>query len=146
MDSDFLQDLFTDSFYSATFVPLYDHFMFTMLVLFEIGTPATLIVVATLGAVLGSTVGWLIGDLIRGFEKKRWFKISQENLTLFDTYMNRYGVFLLLISWLTMGWIFPLIAGFLRVRIRKFLPFIVLCWAGFYLYAYDALSGVGTVQ
>lgn len=93
-----------------------------------------LIAVATLGNVLGSTVNWYLGRQIERFKDRSWFPVSAERLTQAQGYYQRYGSWVLLLSWVPIiGDPITLVAGVLRERLGRFLLLVSLAKAGRYI-------------
>ncbi len=61
--------------------------------------PWLLILVATIGDVLGSVVNWLIGRFPHGYRDRRWFPHPRPGLERAEHTYRRYGLWTLLSSW-----------------------------------------------
>lgn len=66
----------------------------------------------------GMGLHWLVKTSKQGLNEK-WYKKVQG-------YFNKYGVFTLLLTWITLGGIIPIIAGFLRTPLKIALPLILV--------------------
>jgi membrane protein YqaA with SNARE-associated domain len=87
-----------------------------------------LVLVATVGNVLGSLINWWLGLYAEHFKHKRWFPVSAEALDRASRWFGKYGLWSLLLSWLPIiGDPLTLFAGVMRVRL---LPFIILVTIG----------------
>lgn len=87
-----------------------------------------LVMVATLGNVMGSCVNWGLGLYIDHFRDRRWFPVSPDALDRASHWFGKYGLWSLLLAWLPIiGDPLTLFAGIMRVR---FVPFIVLVTIG----------------
>lgn len=83
-----------------------------------------LIVVATVGNVLGSIINWYLGRYILRFKNKRWFPSSEQQLERAQNWYRRYGRWSLLASWLPIvGDPLTVVAGVMKEPIG---PFIIL--------------------
>ena len=83
-----------------------------------------LLVVASFGNILGSSVNWYLGKKILIFKDKRWFPASERQIARSEIYFKKYGIWSLLLAWVpVIGDPLTLIAGVLRV---KFLTFLTL--------------------
>jgi len=101
--------------------------------------PWLLILVATGGNVLGSFLNWLMGRYLHGYRDRRWFPVSQAGLSRAERAFNRWGVWTLLLSWVPIiGDPLTIVAGFLRVPLKLFLPIVIVAKAGRYI----AISGI----
>jgi membrane protein YqaA with SNARE-associated domain len=72
--------LFFSAFGAATLLPLQSEAVLVGLLLRQPEAWATLLLVATLGNVLGSVVNWLLGRAIEHLRDKRWFPFSASQL------------------------------------------------------------------
>ena len=83
-----------------------------------------LLVVASFGNILGSSVNWYLGKKILIFKDKKWFPASGTKLEISEIYFKKYGIWSLLLAWVpVIGDPLTIIAGVLRV---KFLTFLTL--------------------
>ena len=83
-----------------------------------------LLVVASFGNILGSSVNWYLGKKILIFKDKRWFPASERQIARSEIYFKKYGIWSLLLAWVPIiGDPLTIIAGVLRV---KFLTFLTL--------------------
>jgi membrane protein YqaA with SNARE-associated domain len=101
--------------------------------------PWLLILTATAGNVLGSLLNWLMGRYLHGYRDRRWFPVSQAGLSRAERVFKRWGVWMLLLSWVPIiGDPLTLVSGLLRVPLKVFLPIVLVAKAGRYI----AISGV----
>ena len=90
-------------------------------------SPFLLVVVATIGNVLGSLLNFGIGYWASQNALKKWFGLSDKKFDLAQQRFKKYGVFLLLFSWVpVIGDAITVAAGVLRVRLMLFLPLVLL--------------------
>ncbi|MEY4761222.1 MAG: inner membrane protein YqaA [Pseudomonadota bacterium] len=83
-----------------------------------------LLLVASVGNVLGSVVNWLLGRGIERFRDRRWFPAKGDAFDRAQRLYQRYGRWSLLLSWAPfIGDPLTLAAGVLR---EPFLPFLAL--------------------
>ena len=119
--------MFTSAFFAATFVPFSSEIAMTA-ALAAGGAIQWLIVVATLGNVLGAVVNWGFGRFIEHFRDRRWFPADVKQLQRAQAWFRRYGVWSLLLAWApVVGDALTIIAGMMRVHIA---PFLILVTAG----------------
>jgi membrane protein YqaA with SNARE-associated domain len=98
-----------------------------------------LILVATVGNVLGSLVNWLLGRFLHHHRDKRWFPVPCRSLERAERVYRRWGLWTLLLSWMpVVGDPLTLVAGLLRTPLKLFLPIVTLAKAG----RYCAVAGV----
>jgi membrane protein YqaA with SNARE-associated domain len=84
----------------------------------------SLLVVASFGNILGSSVNWYLGKKILIFKDKKWFPASETQIERSEIYFKKYGIWSLLLAWVpVIGDPLTIIAGVLRV---KFLTFLTL--------------------
>jgi membrane protein YqaA with SNARE-associated domain len=126
--------LFLSAFLSATLLPGSSEAMLVGLLSAGHAPVAVLVVVATVGNVLGSTVNWLLGRFFAHYRGRRWFPVSQRAYERAEYWYRRYGVWSLLLAWLPIiGDPLTLIAGVLRTDIRWFLVLVTVGKAARYL-------------
>lgn len=126
--------LFLSAFGAATLLPLQSEAVLVGLLLAEPQAVAQLLVVATLGNVLGSVVNWLLGRGIERLRDKRWFPLKPAQLEKAGERYRRYGHWSLLLSWLPIvGDPLTLVAGVMREPFWRFLLLVTLAKGGRYL-------------
>jgi len=128
-----LLGLFSAAFIAATLLPAQSEAVLVALLLQ--GHPlGTLVLVATLGNVLGSCVNWWLGRQALRFQDRRWFPVGRVRLAQAQGWYRRYGRWTLLASWLpVVGDPITLVAGVMREPLRTFLPIVTVAKAGRYL-------------
>lgn len=89
------------------------------------GDPWLLVLSATTGNIIGSIINYFIGRYVSGLAGRRWFPATEAQMQRASTAFNRYGVWILLMSWLpAAGDLITTIAGLLRTDFRLFLVLI----------------------
>jgi len=125
--------LFLSAFGAATLLPLQSEAVLVALLLTGQYPLWALLLVATLGNVLGSWVNWLLGRSIEHYRERRWFPVTPNRLQQAQAWYARYGRWSLLLSWLpVIGDPLTLIAGVMRERLWIFLLIVTLAKAGRY--------------
>lgn len=120
--------LFLSAFTSATLLPGSSEVALLALLARGQGDPALLVVVATVGNVLGSSVTWVLGRFFSHLRDRPWFPVGREAYNRAIGWFGRYGVWSLLLSWVpVVGDAITLVAGLLRIRL---LPFLLLVSIG----------------
>lgn len=116
--------LFGSAFIAATILPLQSEAVLVALLAAGAHPAWVLIVVATIGNVLGSVVNWYLGRFLLRFREKRWLPTSEHQLERAQNWYRRYGRWSLLGSWLpVVGDPLTVVAGVLR---EPLVPFLVL--------------------
>ena len=87
----------------------------------------TLVLIATVGNVLGSFITYAMGRLGNEAVHKKWLRISAEQTARAEGWFNRYGKASLLLAWLPIaGDPLCLIAGLLRCHLITFLILVTI--------------------
>ncbi|WP_061237489.1 YqaA family protein [Ectopseudomonas composti] len=125
--------LFLSAFGAATLLPLQSEAVLVALLLAGQHPLWALLLVATLGNVLGSWVNWLLGRSLEHYRERRWFPVSPARLQQAQVWYARYGRWSLLLSWMPLiGDPLTLVAGVMRERLWIFLVIVTLAKAGRY--------------
>ena len=94
-----------------------------------------LLVVASFGNILGSSVNWYLGKKILIFKDKRWFPASERQIAKSEIYFKKYGIWSLLLAWVpVIGDPLTIIAGVLRVRFLTFLTLVSISKLSRYIF------------
>lgn len=89
------------------------------------GEPVSLVLVATLGNLLGSVVTYGLGRLGNQVLRQRWLRISDQALARAETWFARWGTPGLLFAWLpVIGDPLCFVAGLLRVGLVRFVVLV----------------------
>ena len=126
--------LFLAAFVAATILPLQSEAALVGLILADHQPLWALIVVASIGTVLGSVVNWLLGRGIERFRDRRWFPVGRPSLERAQGWYRRYGKWSLLLSWAPIvGDPLTVVAGVLREPLLPFLALVTIAKTGRYL-------------
>jgi membrane protein YqaA with SNARE-associated domain len=129
-----LAGLFLAAFAAATLIPAQSEAVLVALILAANQPVWLLLLVATVGNVLGSTVNWVMGRFLIRFADRRWFPFSQAKLDKAIAWYARWGHWSLLASWVpVIGDPLTLVAGLLREPLWRFLLVVTLAKGGRYL-------------
>ena len=135
--------LFISAFGAATLLPLQSEAVLITLLIQELSNPLYLILVATIGNVLGSCVNWWLGLKIEHFKDKKWFPVSEQRLVQAQQIYHKYGFYSLLLSWTpVVGDPITLIAGLMKENFWRFLLIVTIAKGGRYLTLYALYLGV----
>lgn len=111
-----LWGLFIGTFLAATVVPFSSDALFVGVILAS-DRPLACLLVATLGNWLGSVLSYWVGWLGRWEWIEKWFKVKRETLDKQKRYLDKYGVWVALASWVPfIGDVFPIALGFYRTK------------------------------
>jgi membrane protein YqaA with SNARE-associated domain len=126
--------LFLSALGAATLLPLQSESVLVALLLSGAYPAWALLLVASLGNILGALINWLLGLYIEHFRDKRWFPVSPKRLQQAQNWYARYGRWSLLLSWMPIiGDPLTLVAGVMRERLWVFLLIVSLAKTGRYL-------------
>ena len=120
--------LFIISFLAATILPFSSEFTLGGLISTNNYNSLLLLIFASLGNVLGSTLNWILGFYFRNLSIKKWFPFQDNQINKASSWFKRFGQWSLLFAWVPfVGDPLTLVAGLLRVN---FLNFIILVSIG----------------
>lgn len=126
--------LFSSAFVAATILPMQSEAVLVGLLVAGAHPAFVLIIIATVGNVLGSVVNWYLGRYLLRFKERRWFPSSGRQLERAQTWYRRYGRWSLLGSWLpVVGDPLTVIAGVMREPLLPFLLLVTIAKATRYL-------------
>jgi len=120
--------LFTVSFLVATIIPFGSEIYFATLLAMGNYNSLLLLIVASIGNILGSVFNWICGYYAAYFIQKKWFPINQNQIDKATKFFSKYGKWSLLLAWVPfIGDPLTFVAGTLRYSI---IPFVVLVSIG----------------
>ena len=126
--------LFLVAFGAATILPLQSEWAVVALLLDGSRHWEVVVLVASLGNILGSMVNWLLGRSFARLKDKRWFPASQQNMRRAEGWYHRYGRVSLLLSWVPIiGDPLTIAAGVLREPLWSFTLLVGIAKIGRYL-------------
>lgn len=121
--------LFLASFLASTILPFGSEGILVYLVYEKFNIPA-LVLVASIGNYFGACTSYYIGLKGRGLVE-RYLRIDSKDIEKAEKYFSKYGMYLLLFTWLPfIGDAFTVAGGLLRLR---FWMFSVLVFTGKFL-------------
>jgi membrane protein YqaA with SNARE-associated domain len=133
--------LFAISFLAATILPFSSELTLAGLVTTSNYDNLLLLIVASLGNVLGSVVNWILGFYSRNLSTKRWFPFKDKQIEKSSKWFNRFGRWSLLFAWVPIiGDSLTLVAGLLRVKFVEFLILVTIGKVSRYLIIFYLLS------
>ena len=120
--------LFIISFLAATILPFSSELTLAGLMATSSYDNLLLLIIASLGNILGSVVNWILGFYSRNLSTKKWFPFKDEQIERSSKWFNKFGRWSLLFAWVPIiGDPLTLAAGLLRI---KFLEFLILVTIG----------------
>ncbi|MFO0388773.1 MAG: YqaA family protein [Alphaproteobacteria bacterium] len=126
--------LFFASFLAATVFPAQSEGMLAAMHLTGAYNVYALVLVATVGNVLGSCINWLLGKYITHFQHRKWFPVKAAALHKAEATYKKYGVWTLLFAWVpVLGDPLTVAAGFLRTPLPLFLLLVTIGKAARYI-------------
>lgn len=131
-----LAGLFMTAFLAATFLPVNSEVALGAAVLKTDIPVWLLVVVASVGNVLGSCVNWGLGLYLGMFKDRKWFPIKPEELAKAQGTYHKYGRWSLLLSWVpVIGDPLTMIAGVMKEPLRVFIPLVAIAKTARYIAA-----------
>tara|TARA_B110000027_G_scaffold109942_1_gene117613 strand:+ start:63 stop:479 length:417 start_codon:yes stop_codon:yes gene_type:complete len=133
--------LFVISFLAATILPFSSELTLAGLIATSSYDNLLLLIIASLGNVLGSVVNWILGFYSRNLSKKKWFPFKDEQIEKSSKWFNKFGRWSLLFVWVPIiGDPLTLAAGLLRVKFIEFLILVTIGKVSRYLVIFYLLS------
>ena len=133
--------LFAISFLAATILPFSSELTLAGLIATSSYDNLLLLIIASLGNVLGSVVNWILGFYSRNLSKKKWFPFKDEQIEKSSKWFNKFGRWSLLFVWVPIiGDPLTLAAGLLRVKFIEFLILVTIGKVSRYLVIFYLLS------
>ncbi len=125
--------LFLAALVSATLIPGQSEAVLVGLLLAG-HSPWLLLIVASVGNILGSVLNWIVGRGMERFRDRRWFPVRAEALDRAQRWYTKYGKWSLLLSWApVVGDPLTIVAGVMRESFPMFLLLVAIAKIGRYL-------------
>ena len=119
--------LFASSFSSSKILPGHSELTLTAFITQREYETIYLIIVTSIGNVLGSIVNWYLGLYFIKFKNKKWFPFNEKNMNNSSKWFLKYGKWSLLLSWVPfVGDGLTLIAGVLKVPLYEFVLLVTV--------------------
>jgi membrane protein YqaA with SNARE-associated domain len=136
-----LSGLFLAAFLAATPIPFQSEVVFLALLAAQTADPLVLVIIASIGNVLGSCLTYAVGRGVGGQRSARWFPLRPDQLAKAEAWFRKWGLWALLLSWAPGGDLIVALSGVLRVPVLTFLTLVTI--AKTLRYAAVALIGLG---
>ncbi len=126
--------LFFIALLSASILPLQSEAVLSGLLLSHHYPVWQLLIIASIGNILGSLLNWYLGKYLQHFQQRRWFPVKPEQLNKASCWYQKYGKWSLLLSWVpVIGDPLTVIAGVLREPVLPFLLLVAIAKVSRYL-------------
>ena len=133
--------LFMISFLAATILPFSSELTLAGLMATSSYDNLLLLIIASLGNILGSVVNWILGFYSRNLSTKKWFPFKDEQIERSSKWFNKFGRWSLLFAWVPIiGDPLTLAAGLLRIKFVEFLILVTIGKISRYLAIFYLLS------
>ena len=130
----FYSGLFASSFLAATILPAQSEAGLAALLSMGELSVLWLIAVASIGNILGAVVNWFLGRHLEKLKSRKWFPVSEAQMTHATRWFQKIGVWSLLLSWMPIiGDPITLAAGVFGVRFSLFLALVSIAKIGRYI-------------
>lgn len=128
----FSLQLFLEAIHRASIVPFGNDLTFYAMKYFATYDMAAPVILSVIGASLGHVFNWYVGRTLAYFEYKGKFRISPHYYERIRGFFDKYGVYLLFFCWLPLCNLLVVAAGFLKLPLKKVMPFVVAGLAAHY--------------
>jgi membrane protein YqaA with SNARE-associated domain len=126
--------LFFSALIAATVFPAQSEMVLVYLVQQAAHPVWALVVVASIGNVLGSVINYALGYSVHRFKDRRWFPASPQQMDRAQAFYAKWGRYSLLASWVPIiGDPITVVAGVLRDRFLVFLILVAIAKSGRYV-------------
>ena len=126
--------VFLSAFVAATLLPAQSEAVLSFYILSAPQTVLALILVATVGNVLGSVVNWVVGFYATRFQNRKWFPATPSQIKRAEKFYRKYGRYSLLLCWVPfIGDPITVIAGVLREPVLSFLILVTIAKSARYI-------------
>ena len=126
--------VFLSAFVAATLLPAQSEAVLSFYILSAPQTVFALILVATVGNVLGSVVNWVVGFYATRFQNRKWFPATPSQIKRAEKFYRKYGRYSLLLCWVPfIGDPITVIAGVLREPVLSFLILVTIAKSARYI-------------
>ncbi|NLU12102.1 MAG: DedA family protein, partial [Gammaproteobacteria bacterium] len=85
---------------AATLLPMQSEAALVALLTLKPSAVYSLVLVASLGNIIGSQINWWLGTQLQRWQTRRWFPVTPAQLERAQHWYQRYGRWSLLLSWL----------------------------------------------
>ena len=126
--------VFISAFLAATILPAQSEAVLAYHLAASPSPMARLVLVATIGNVLGAVVNWGLGRYLAHFSDRAWFPVRPDQMEKAERKYRTFGRYSLLLSWVPfIGDPITVIAGVLREPLWSFILLVTLAKAARYI-------------
>ncbi|MGZ5280497.1 MAG: YqaA family protein [Pseudobdellovibrionaceae bacterium] len=126
--------LFFVSFVAATLFPAQSEVLLAKMVIDHQYEWRVLVLIASVGNVLGSVVNWALGRYFVQFSDRKWFPVKPHQMRRYETLYRKYGRWSLLLSWMPfVGDPLTVMAGILKEPLHVFVVLVSVAKISRYL-------------
>jgi membrane protein YqaA with SNARE-associated domain len=119
---------------AASVLPMASEPMLVGMLLLADAQPWLLVLVASLGNVLGSVINYVLGRMIERFRDRPWFPADNRALDRAQGWYHRWGRWSLLLSWAPIiGDPLTVVAGVMREPLWSFVLLVAIAKTGRYV-------------
>ena len=115
-----LGGLFIVAFGAATILPFQSEIVFVALQARGEISIVWIVIVASIGNILGSGLNYALGRVLERYKDRRWFPTSEAQLERARAWYQKWGVWTLLFSWAPLGDALTIVAGVMRTNVWLF--------------------------
>ncbi|MDX2112148.1 MAG: hypothetical protein SFW63_00195 [Alphaproteobacteria bacterium] len=119
-------NVFFEAFHTATIIPFSSEATMAAMKAFGGFNIPAAIVLAIAGGVLGQMFNWWLGTFLASKRPSNGWNIPDSFYDKARHIFNTYLVFLLVLSWVTLGNFFTLAAGFLGAKPKMVFPLVLI--------------------
>lgn len=126
--------MFASAFLAATILPAQSELVLIGFITGGAHSLAWMLVLASVGNVLGSLVNYVLGLYLQSFQDRRWFPANAQQLARARSFYGRWGRWSLLAAWMPIiGDPLTVVAGVLREPLWSFLLLVSISKVSRYL-------------
>lgn len=127
-----LTGLFFSAMLAASPIPMQSEIVFVAMQTAGAAPVWLMVLVAGVGNTLGALITYGMGRGVNHWRDRRWFPASASQMARAERWFDRWGFWVLLVSWAPGGDLACLVAGVLRLPMLIFLPLVALAKTGRY--------------
>ena len=127
-----LVGLFFSAMLAASPIPMQSEIVFVAMQTAGLAPVWQMLVVAGIGNTLGALITYGLGRGANHWSDRRWFPATPQQMERAHRWFERWGIWVLLLSWAPGGDLACLVAGVLRMNLWIFIPMVALAKTGRY--------------